>query len=291
VESLKPMDGTVGIAQFEEGIARLSRVLAQAAEHEVTWLERIRSGVLALLAFLEHEPAWGRLLLVDALAAGPQVLERRRAGLGALVEIVDAGRAERTVGGWSLSTPPRLMAEGVVGAVFWVLHARLLEQGESRDEREPQALLELAPSLMSMIVLPYLGRVAASAELKRRPMETRLTERRPSHPAALPIRTTYRTGLVLNAIAQVPGLSNREIAQAAGLTDAGQTSKLLSRLERRGLIENVGSGHVHGEPNAWLLTGYGRRVGERIEYGRVADGAHPRVKVREAVRAGSSEAA
>jgi hypothetical protein len=279
------MDGTVEIAQFEEGIARLSRVLEHAAGREVLWLERIRSGLVALLAFLEDEPVWGRLLLVDALAAGPQVLERRRGALGALVEIVDAGRTERTVGGWSLSSPPRLMAEGVVGAVFSVLHARMLEQ------REQRAFRALAPSLMSMIVLPYLGRVAASAELNRRPAEARPAGRASARAGALPIRTTYRTGLVLSAIAQAPESSNREIAEAAGLSDEGQTSKLLSRLERRGLIENVSSGHARGEPNAWLLTSYGRRVGERIDYGRAASSARLRAKVRDAASAGVGAAA
>jgi hypothetical protein len=278
------MDGTVEVAQFEEGITRLSHVLAQAAGHEALWLERIRSGLGALLAFLDDEPAWGRVLLVDALAAGPRVLERRRAALAALVEIVDAGRAERTVGAWSLSSPPRLMAEGVVGAVFSVLHARMLDQGEQR------AFRALAPSLMSMIVLPYLGRVAASAELNRRSADGWPAGRGPARAGAppiratsLPIRTTYRTGLVLSAIARVPGSSNREIAEAAGLSDEGQTSKLLSRLERRGLIENIGLGHARGEPNAWLLTSYGRRVGERIDYGRAAGSARRvRAKLGEA---------
>jgi len=55
-------------------------------------------------------------------------------------------------------------------------------------------------------------------------------------------------------------------AQAAGLTDEGQTSKPRSWLERRGLIENVGLGQAHGEPNAWLLTPYGRRVAELSGY-------------------------
>ena len=58
----------------------------------------------------------------------------------------------------------------------------------------------------------------------------------------LPVRPTHRTMLVLRAIAAAPCSSNRQIAQIAGLSDEGQTSKLLSRLAQRGVIENVGVG-------------------------------------------------
>jgi hypothetical protein len=66
--------------------------------------------------------------------------------------------------------------------------------------------------------------------------------------------------MVLHAIAGAPYSNNREIADAAGLTDEGQTSKLLARLERHGVIENVGIGAARGEPNAWLLTASGQRA-------------------------------
>ncbi len=56
----------------------------------------------------------------------------------------------------------------------------------------------------------------------------------------LPVRATHRTMLVLRAIAAAPYSSNRQIAQSAGLSDEGQTSKLLARLALRGVIENVG---------------------------------------------------
>jgi DNA-binding MarR family transcriptional regulator len=78
--------------------------------------------------------------------------------------------------------------------------------------------------------------------------------------------------MVLRAIAQAPYSSNREIADAAGLTDEGQTSKLLARLERRGVIENVGIGAARGEPNAWLLTASGQRALAVIE---ASASAHP----------------
>ncbi len=78
------------------------------------------------------------------------------------------------------------------------------------------------------------------------------------------MRLTYRTVRVLVAIATVPGASNREVSDAAGVADQGQISKLLVRLERLGLIENVGEGHARGEPNAWQLTAKGQDVERTI---------------------------
>jgi hypothetical protein len=69
---------------------------------------------------------------------------------------------------------------------------------------------------------------------------------------------------VLAAIAAAPGASNRLVAEAAGVVDQGQISKLLARLEHLGLIRNTGVGHVKGEPNAWELTVRGREVQQAL---------------------------
>ena len=78
------------------------------------------------------------------------------------------------------------------------------------------------------------------------------------------MRLTYRTARVLQCIAELPGASNREVAESAGVTDPGQISKLLRRLERLGLTANTGGGHLSGEPNAWKLTPLGGQVAQRL---------------------------
>jgi hypothetical protein len=93
---------------------------------------------------------------VEALGAGTRVLESRAKVLDELAEIVDRGRSASN----AAREPPEVTAEGVVGAVFAVIHTRLLE-----GDKEPLSTL-LAP-LMSMIVLPYMGARAASKELAR----------------------------------------------------------------------------------------------------------------------------
>jgi hypothetical protein len=48
--------------------------------------------------------------------------------------------------------------------------------------------------------------------------------------------------------------SNRTVGARAGISDQGQTSKLLARLCRIGLIANSGLAPGQGAPNAWTLT-------------------------------------
>jgi hypothetical protein len=166
--------------------------------------------------------------------------------------------------------PPPLTAESLVGGAIAVIHARLVARSHQGERNRP--LVELVNPLMSMIVLPYLGPAASRKELQRptpAPAKTKSSNGSTPAPAAdpfrdLPIRITFRTVRVLATIGALGGQgsdpSNREIAQRAGVTDQGQMSKLLRRLEKAELISNHGEGQVRGEPNAWQLTARGQGV-------------------------------
>lgn len=222
----------------------MSCVLADAVATERGWRERLHAGLTALLEYSDQEPAWARFLVLAPLVAGDSIREHRDRAVRAL-----AGALERETGAASRAHKPRavnagrwassahLTAELVVRGVLAVLCAQMLE-------RPGQPLSSLAPALMAFVERPYRG---SDSTLEARS-------------AAPSRRVTYRTGRVLSAIGAAPRSNNREIAEAAGLRDEGQTSKLLSRLERRGLVENVGLGAAYGEPNAWLLTADGKRV-------------------------------
>ncbi len=252
------------LAAFGETVQRARGLVCEAAVGEREWRSRVRAGLAALLAFFDEEPLAGRVLVVDALKAGPVVLERRAGLVAELIAVAEGGRAQ--VRGGREVAP--LTAEGVVGAVLAVVHARLLGSSES--------LTELLNPLMAMIVRPYLGAAAAERELERAlPVRRPVRRRAPVDPlGGLDMRLTYRTLRVLATIAAAPGASNREVAEAAGVADQGQISKLLSRLEGLGLIHNTGVGHVKGEPNAWELTGRGREVQQAVGGGSVAIANH-----------------
>src|SRR3984885_1942940 len=109
------------LAAFDQAVERGARRVVPAFRAQGGWRERIRAGLAALLEYLDDEPGMGALCIVDALGAGPVALERRRQVVGALIDAVHEGRREAKAG----TKPTRLTAEGVVGAVLAVLHARL----------------------------------------------------------------------------------------------------------------------------------------------------------------------
>jgi AcrR family transcriptional regulator/DNA-binding MarR family transcriptional regulator len=248
-------------ALFEDVVAAVEREIAAASLEGAGWRERVRGGLWAILSFFDREPVLARVCVVQALRGGAEVLERREAILARLAEVIDGGRGESARG--AECSP--LTAEGLVGAAFAIVYARLL-----REERG--LLTGLVGELMSVIVLPYLGPAAARREQARAQPAPALVadqtlvrshgDRDPLQ--EVPMRLTYRTARVLECIAEWPGVSNRAVSERAGVADQGQISKLLARLVRLGLIENTGVGHAQGEPNAWSLTSLGRQVTERL---------------------------
>jgi AcrR family transcriptional regulator len=260
------------LAALDEGLQRVSEHVLPVYRKGGRWSERIRASLVALLEFFDAEPIMGGLLVVGSLGAGPRALERRRRVLAHLIAAVEEGRGESRAGG----EPPPLTAEGIVGGVLSILHDRLLALPLLPVMRGPAIapsasqegdLLGLTGPLMGMIVLPYLGSAAARRELQRPVPKRRVTGPRGggSDPLRdLGLRLTYRTVRALVSVANKPGSSNREIGEAAGISDQGQMSKLLWRLERFGLVQNAGLGPGTGAPNVWTLTDRGEAIHNAI---------------------------
>jgi AcrR family transcriptional regulator len=250
-------------ATFQDGVQQAARIIEQALAGERSWREQVRSSLAALLSFFDREPAVARLLIVEALSSGPRTLRARRRVLDRAIAFIDQGRSEIKAG----HEPPPLTAEGTVGAVFSVIHARMLTDAES-GERDRASLMELTGPLMAMIVQPYLGAAVARRELARPPARPDQTAPNlPSDPFKdLPIRFTYRTSRVLSTIAETPGASSKQVAQASGITDDGQASRLLSRLQQHHLIQDTGIGPTKGMPRAWTLTPRGEQILQAVGY-------------------------
>lgn len=241
------------VASFEQALAFATDRVMESRDPDAGWRQRVRSGLIALLSFLDEEPRVGRLLLVESLAGGPRVAARRNETIAQLTTLIQEGAGETKAS----TELPALTSEGLVGAVLSVLQNRLLDPAHG-------PLLALANELLSMIFLPYLGTASARRELDRSlpiPEKTRkvspLLSVDPFKEAHM--RLTYRTVRVLTATAEHPGASNRVIGEAAEITDQGQISKLLNRLKRNGLIANTGTEIGQGGPNAWTLTQAGNQ--------------------------------
>lgn len=275
------------LAALDQGVARIAAQMGEAYAREDTWREGVRVAVATLLACLDVEPELARACVVEALGAGPAVLARRARVLQELADALRAGAPTPPGAG----EPPLLTAETIVGAGFSVVHTRLLlrdaaappapSRARAKEVRakSPSAarapvtadrevappLSELLGQLMALIVLPYLGPLAAGEELVRSPPEL------PDRPVSarggrangrvleqLNTRLTYRTVRCLLFVGEHPGASNREIATGTEIADEGQASKLLMRLGGLDLITKTSPGP--GKPNAWRLTAYGQQV-------------------------------
>jgi AcrR family transcriptional regulator len=261
------------LAAFDEAVGELAVVVLPAWESESEWATRIRAALGVLLAFLDGEPELCKLVFVEALGSGPRVLARRAQTLDDLGRAVDKGSAGVKAG----RVLPPLTAEGIVGAAFSVIHARLLD-------RDSGPLTELLNPLMATIVLPYRGHAAAAQELQSSkagpaPLPAEgpdlLLTDKPAHPpgrgssspgrpggtsgSCADFRLTIRTYKVLCAVSEYPGGNNREVSDAAGISDQGQISRLLARLEGHGLLQNTG-GSTQGIPRAWRLTPRGEEI-------------------------------
>jgi AcrR family transcriptional regulator len=253
------------LAVLQDTLVRIEEELAAAAGSSprgLSWRERMRSGLWVVLSFFDREPELARLCIVASPSGGRRVQEWRVGVIARLTAIVAEGRPR----GAGARRVPELTAEGTVGAVLAILYTRLLEGRHG-------PLHALQGQLMGMIVLPYLGATVASSECERpapapllspSPVSASPYRTRQDPLKDIPMRLTHRTALVLEAIAQAPGVSNRGAGERAGITDQGQISKLLARLQRLGLVENTGAGQTKGEPNAWTLTTLGGQVAQSI---------------------------
>lgn len=242
------------LASMEQCLDGAAEVAAVAFAHPNAHSERLRAGLAALLEHFERRPDVGRMLVVETLRAGPEAAALRRRTVSELAAVID----RLAVSGSPGAAVCLLSGEAAVGAVLSVLHDRLISRGRPR-------LTALLPELMCVIVAPYLGPAAARRQLQRGAEPPPRRRESGANPVgALPMRLTYRTMRVLVAIGGEPGLSNREVATAAGIVDQGQASKLLTRLHRLGLIENLGGGGL-GVTNAWRLTATGREIERQID--------------------------
>ena len=139
------------LAACEEAFGRLLERVAIAVSEQPTFAGQAAAGLQVLLEFVANEPAFARMCLVEALAAGPEATGQRTKMLVAFATFVDA-QAHAT-----LDDPPGpLTAELVIGGIHQVIYTRV-RSGDT--ERLP----ELGPELLYLSLLPYLGHEAAAA--------------------------------------------------------------------------------------------------------------------------------
>ena len=140
----------VFLAAFDAVTAQLVEQVVTAVEAEETFSAQCVGGLRAFLEFVASEPAFGRMCIVEALAAGPEAIKRRNDTMRAFAALIE-GKSQELLGE---KAPSPLSAETVVGGIYEVVYTRVL-RGEVRE------LPGLLPDLAYSALLPYLGPRAA----------------------------------------------------------------------------------------------------------------------------------
>jgi AcrR family transcriptional regulator len=136
------------VAAFDTVTGQLRERVAEAYEAEDEWAEGIRAGIGAMLAFLAAEPNLARLAMVEALVAGPVVVERYDAAVQTFLPYLSAGRKGRPKA--VLARLSDSTEEALVGGMVSLI-ARRIVAGQT-DELE-----SLLPDLVEFTLAPYVG--------------------------------------------------------------------------------------------------------------------------------------
>jgi AcrR family transcriptional regulator len=145
------------LAAFDDAAGMLLAAVEAAYEGETTFEGRVTAGLGAFLGALAAMPAPARVCIVEALAAGPEAMERRTRAMGAFARMID-DNATRML---DRATPlPALAAETIVGGVYETVFRRIAA-GRTAE------LPGLLPDLVEAMLLPYVGPEAAAACAER----------------------------------------------------------------------------------------------------------------------------
>lgn len=127
-----------------EGLSRTS----DATVADKAWPEALRDGTARLLALLAERPAFARLALVEAPVAGGRAAILHDSARAAMVDFIGMGCHR------SASAVPGCAARGAFASAETLVAGKLLA-GEAKR------LPELAPDIVYVLAVPYLGRAEA----------------------------------------------------------------------------------------------------------------------------------
>jgi AcrR family transcriptional regulator len=136
------------VAAFDTVTEQLRERVDEAFKSEDEWPAATRAGIEAMLSFLAAEPNLARLAMVEALVAGPIVVERYDAAVQTLLPYVAAGREGRpkkVLDRLSGSTE-----EALVGGMVSLVSRRIVA-GQTEE------LESLLPDLTEFTLAPYVG--------------------------------------------------------------------------------------------------------------------------------------
>jgi AcrR family transcriptional regulator len=144
------------LGAYDMHVAALSEQTAKAflGDGQRPWPKQVRDGVGAFLGYLSDHPTAARVCMVDALGASRAARAKRDNAMRSFTFFVDAGR-----GNASHEVPGRT-AVAILGAANELIATELLYGS-------PDNLGGLAPDIVYLITLPFLGPRKAFAEREK----------------------------------------------------------------------------------------------------------------------------
>lgn len=141
------------VAAYDTVMDELRERIGDAFAAEEEWPQAVKAGIGAMLGFLASEPNLARLSMVEALVAGPVVVERYDAAIQSLVPYFEAGRKGRSPEVLSRLSPTT--EEALVGGMVSLISRRIFA-GRTAE------LESLLPDLVEFALTPYLGSAEAA---------------------------------------------------------------------------------------------------------------------------------
>lgn len=127
----------------------LSAVREACAKGKEDFPERVRVGIVALLAAIDADRERARACVVEGPAVGPAIAPRFEKVIEDFAEILRSGRGED-----ASDDLPVTVEETVVGGLYWLLYHALLED-------RPKKIGKLQPQLTEFSLIPFIGAEAA----------------------------------------------------------------------------------------------------------------------------------
>ncbi len=147
------------VAAYDTVMNELRDRVTTAFEETEDWPRAIKAGIEAMLQFLAAEPSLARLCMVEALVAGPAVVERYDAAIQSFVPYFREGREGRSPEVLSRLSPTT--EEALVGGMVSLISRRIIA-GKTKE------LEDLLPDLVEFTLTPYLGSAEAAKIAKEK---------------------------------------------------------------------------------------------------------------------------
>jgi AcrR family transcriptional regulator len=136
------------VSAYEVVMAELRERVGEAFEGEDDWPHAVRAGIATMLSFLVAEPNLARLCMVEALVAGPVVVERYDSAIQSFVPYFQTGREGRSPQVLARLSPTT--EEALIGGMMSLISRRIIA-GKTAE------LETLLPDLVEFVLTPYLG--------------------------------------------------------------------------------------------------------------------------------------